>query len=338
MLAPQNYNNIFNNQTLQSLKPQMQHQQCKMQQGTLCMQQLQQHSQQQQQQQQQKKQFKKQAAPAVPANNSNPNGNNSQTSIREGDWICSVCNNLNFSFRKECNRCQAIKTDNTSTCVSKNSNLFFMNPVSGLPTGTPIQQQQQAPSVPLGLGALPQPMSLNFLMDFSSNIGNNTNNFADNSVGMVCAKPPGLRNPLQDISSSANSAVHPKGVAGNLVKPKNLKLAQSFGLTSGYFQDDLLADSSSLPERPRRLSQEDTALPSPVDYFGQLDCFSENRGFTYTVLVTPTRDRDSKEEDDDFSNEEEYCGSHAASTYGRRQNLSPSTLPSLGPLLRSLAA
>eukprot|EP01017_Pseudomicrothorax_dubius_P009432 TRINITY_DN131_c0_g1_i2.p1 TRINITY_DN131_c0_g1~~TRINITY_DN131_c0_g1_i2.p1 ORF type:complete len:280 (+),score=80.20 TRINITY_DN131_c0_g1_i2:83-922(+) len=28
------------------------------------------------------------------------------TSVRAGDWICLMCNNLNFSFRNECNRCQ----------------------------------------------------------------------------------------------------------------------------------------------------------------------------------------------------------------------------------------
>lgn len=31
---------------------------------------------------------------------------------REGDWICSSCKNLNFAFRKLCNRCQAPKSDN----------------------------------------------------------------------------------------------------------------------------------------------------------------------------------------------------------------------------------
>ena len=25
---------------------------------------------------------------------------------REGDWICNYCNNLNFAFRKKCNRCK----------------------------------------------------------------------------------------------------------------------------------------------------------------------------------------------------------------------------------------
>ena len=31
---------------------------------------------------------------------------NLSNSVRAGDWICLVCNNLNFSFRNECNRCQ----------------------------------------------------------------------------------------------------------------------------------------------------------------------------------------------------------------------------------------
>lgn len=28
------------------------------------------------------------------------------TQDRPTDWICMVCNNLNFSFRKKCNRCK----------------------------------------------------------------------------------------------------------------------------------------------------------------------------------------------------------------------------------------
>lgn len=30
----------------------------------------------------------------------------STTQSREGDWVCLNCNNLNFSFRKKCNRCK----------------------------------------------------------------------------------------------------------------------------------------------------------------------------------------------------------------------------------------
>jgi hypothetical protein len=31
-------------------------------------------------------------------------------SIRPGDWYCGYCNNLNFSFRKECNICRLSKS------------------------------------------------------------------------------------------------------------------------------------------------------------------------------------------------------------------------------------
>jgi hypothetical protein len=30
---------------------------------------------------------------------------------REGDWVCYYCKNLNFSFRDNCNRCNALKND-----------------------------------------------------------------------------------------------------------------------------------------------------------------------------------------------------------------------------------
>lgn len=30
---------------------------------------------------------------------------------RAGDWVCSRCRNLNFSFRLICNRCQLTKKD-----------------------------------------------------------------------------------------------------------------------------------------------------------------------------------------------------------------------------------
>lgn len=33
--------------------------------------------------------------------------------IREGDWICLYCNNLNFSFRKKCNRCGLFRKSST---------------------------------------------------------------------------------------------------------------------------------------------------------------------------------------------------------------------------------
>jgi len=35
-----------------------------------------------------------------------PKATKTTTQTREGDWICLNCNNLNFSFRKKCNRCK----------------------------------------------------------------------------------------------------------------------------------------------------------------------------------------------------------------------------------------
>lgn len=29
-----------------------------------------------------------------------------QENKRQGDWVCLLCNNLNYSFRDSCNRCR----------------------------------------------------------------------------------------------------------------------------------------------------------------------------------------------------------------------------------------
>ena len=59
---------------------------------------------------------------------------NTAHSIRAGDWICLLCNNLNFSFRNECNRCQKqtkkqnyiqnliLLSDEPNSLVQKNPN------------------------------------------------------------------------------------------------------------------------------------------------------------------------------------------------------------------------
>ena len=46
--------------------------------------------------------------------------------IREGDWTCEFCYNLNFSFRKRCNRCGLIKDfwQNKNNFSLKNNNYF----------------------------------------------------------------------------------------------------------------------------------------------------------------------------------------------------------------------
>ena len=39
--------------------------------------------------------------------NNNKKGNKSKRT--KGEWTCEYCFNLNFSFRKSCNRCNALK-------------------------------------------------------------------------------------------------------------------------------------------------------------------------------------------------------------------------------------
>lgn len=43
---------------------------------------------------------------AAPQNAYENTGNKRLHSERAGDWVCIACNNLNFSFRKVCNRCK----------------------------------------------------------------------------------------------------------------------------------------------------------------------------------------------------------------------------------------
>ena len=52
-------------------------------------------------------------------NNNNENKTQKQFSEREGDWICFNCKNVNFAFRKLCNRCQLSKNES--------ENLFKIN-------------------------------------------------------------------------------------------------------------------------------------------------------------------------------------------------------------------
>ena len=53
--------------------------------------------------------------------NKNKQKNKKNFEVREGDWICSKCNNLNFSFRIKCNRCSLPKE------LSKNMQLPNQN-------------------------------------------------------------------------------------------------------------------------------------------------------------------------------------------------------------------
>ena len=56
-------------------------------------------------------------------NLNNNNFNNKKTFIEKpGDWICNNCQNLNFSFRTNCNRCHISKSEN-----QKSNQNFQMN-------------------------------------------------------------------------------------------------------------------------------------------------------------------------------------------------------------------
>ena len=50
--------------------------------------------------------------------------------IREGDWICFFCQNLNFSFRNECNRCQAYASVQNQAKDHSFSNFFNNSPIN----------------------------------------------------------------------------------------------------------------------------------------------------------------------------------------------------------------
>ncbi len=58
------------------------------------------------------------------------------SNLRAGDWICLICNNLNFSFRNECNRCQ-IQTKEQNQMQTmyymENSNIQNTDPQARLP-------------------------------------------------------------------------------------------------------------------------------------------------------------------------------------------------------------
>ena len=43
--------------------------------------------------------------------------------IREGDWTCSNCNNLNFSFRVKCNRCELAKEQSEQNKLKDNKEI-----------------------------------------------------------------------------------------------------------------------------------------------------------------------------------------------------------------------
>ena len=77
--------------------------------------------------------------------------------VREGDWICKICNNLNFAFRIKCNICKFYKEFNNNI-ESINKEMCNLNINSQLTNG--------------------KKSNYNFITSMNMNV-NNINNFND---------------------------------------------------------------------------------------------------------------------------------------------------------------
>ena len=61
-------------------------------------------------------------------NLNNNNFNNKKMFIEKpGDWICNNCQNLNFSFRTNCNRCHMPKSENQKLNQNLQMNGYINN-------------------------------------------------------------------------------------------------------------------------------------------------------------------------------------------------------------------
>ncbi|KRX11119.1 hypothetical protein PPERSA_10886 [Pseudocohnilembus persalinus] len=76
-------------------------------------------------------------------NPKNNKKNNPVNQYRAGDWICLICNNLNFSFRNQCNRCKIQSKKNNYV-----QNLMMINEQSeNYQQYVPSQQVPEYPSL-----------------------------------------------------------------------------------------------------------------------------------------------------------------------------------------------
>lgn len=70
------------------------------------------------------KSFNKKMMTSTIKNGGNQNSSSNKKIVKNGkphklDWICSFCNNCNFSFRKKCNRCH-VRKEESELKVTKN--------------------------------------------------------------------------------------------------------------------------------------------------------------------------------------------------------------------------
>ena len=65
----------------------------------------------------------------VDSDNKKNKKKNRHFASRAGDWVCFKCNNLNFSFRTNCNRCHLTKSENQRLMYQQNyvQNLLYGN-------------------------------------------------------------------------------------------------------------------------------------------------------------------------------------------------------------------
>jgi hypothetical protein len=62
---------------------------------------------------------------------------------REGDWFCLNCHNLNFSFRKKCNRCKTqTRQQNESAALIIN---YYAKHYYAMPSPLPLSQANTSP-------------------------------------------------------------------------------------------------------------------------------------------------------------------------------------------------
>ena len=89
------------------------------------------------------------------------------SNLRAGDWVCLVCNNLNFSFRNECNRCQIqTKEQNKmqSLYISDNQNSQARPPLTDLTNQKYNQQKSGAPGFHSKSKSTPMQSDLNLAL------------------------------------------------------------------------------------------------------------------------------------------------------------------------------
>lgn len=75
------------------------------------------------------------------------------TQTREGDWVCLNCNNLNFSFRKKCNRCKT-QTREQNEVSSAFSYYYYQKQYVYLPL--PADEHKNPTHTPTSANSQPQ--------------------------------------------------------------------------------------------------------------------------------------------------------------------------------------